>query len=66
VIKIEDFEKAVERLLSEDLAKFRQRFEEFEARIFDDKIAREAKSGKLDKLLAEARANHKAGRRKDF
>jgi hypothetical protein len=60
--KIEDIEKAVERLSSEELAKFRQWFEEFDARISDDKIARDAKSGKLDKLLAEARASREAGR----
>jgi hypothetical protein len=64
--KIEDIEKAVEHLSSEDLAKFRQWFEEFDARVFDGKIARDAKSGKLDELLAEARVNHKAGRRKDL
>ena len=64
--KIEDIEKAVERLSSEDLANFRQWFEEFDARIFDDKIVQDAKSGKLDRLLAEARANHKAGRRNDL
>ena len=64
--KIKDIEKAVERLSSEDLAKFRRWFEEFDARIFDDKIERDAKSGKLDRLLAEARANHTAGRRKDL
>lgn len=64
--KIEDIEKAVEGLSSEELAKFRRWFEEFDARVFDDKIARDAKSGKLDKLLAEARANHNAGRRKNL
>jgi len=61
--KIEDIEKAVEQLSPEDLAMFREWFEEFEARLFDDKIERDAKAGKLDKLIAEARANHEAGRR---
>ena len=61
--KIEDIEKAVEHLSPEDLAKFREWFEEFEARLFDDKIERDAKVGKLDKLIADARANHAAGRR---
>jgi hypothetical protein len=64
--KIEDIEKAVEHLSPEDLAKFREWFEEFEARLFDDKIERDAKAGKLDKLIAEARANHAAGRREEF
>lgn len=48
----------IEQLFPEDLAKFRAWFEEFDA-----KIERDAKAGKLDKLMAEARANHEAGRR---
>jgi hypothetical protein len=36
--KIEDIEKAVEQLSPEDLAKFRERFEVFDARAFDEKI----------------------------
>jgi hypothetical protein len=64
--KIEDIEKAVERLSPADLAKFRAWFEEFEAGVFDAKIERDAKAGKLDRLVAQARANHKAGRREEF
>ncbi|MGH7552015.1 MAG: hypothetical protein ACREMQ_03200 [Longimicrobiales bacterium] len=64
--KIEDIEKAVERLSPEELAKFREWFEEFEERRFDERIARDAKAGKLDRLMAEARANHEAGRREEF
>ena len=64
--KIEDIEKAVEQLSPEDLAKFRAWFEEFDARVFDAKIERDAKAGKLDKLMADARANHAAGRREEF
>ncbi len=64
--KVEDIEKAVEQLTPEDLARFRAWFEEFEARAFDDKIERDAKAGKLDRLIAEARANHAAGRREEF
>jgi hypothetical protein len=61
--RIEDIEKAVEQLSPQDLAKFREWFEEFDARLFDAKIERDAKAGKLDTLMAEARANHDAGRR---
>jgi hypothetical protein len=63
--KIEEIEKAVERLSPEELAKFREWFEDFEERRFE-KIARDAKAGKLDKLMAEARANHEVGRREEF
>jgi hypothetical protein len=64
--RIEDIEKAVEQLSPEELARFRAWFEEFDARLFDEKIERDAKAGKLDKLIAEARANHAAGRREEF
>jgi hypothetical protein len=64
--KIEDIEKAVEQLSPEELAKFRAWFEEFDAHLFDAKIERDAKAGKLDKLAAEARDNHAVGRREEF
>ena len=63
---IEDLEKAVAKLPPDDLARFRAWFEEFEAARFDGKIERDAKAGKLDKLIAEARANHEAGQREEF
>jgi hypothetical protein len=64
--KIEEIETAVEQLSPEDLAKFRAWFEEFDARLFDAKIERDAKVGKLDQLMGEARANHGAGRREEM
>jgi hypothetical protein len=64
--KIEDIENAIEQLSPEDLAKFRAWFEAFDARVFDEKIERDAKSGKLDEVMADARANHAAGRREKF
>ena len=64
--KIEDIEKAVEQLPPEELARFRAWFEEFDARLFDERIERDAEAGKLDELIAEARANHEAGRREEF
>jgi hypothetical protein len=59
--KIEEIEKAVEQLPPEGLAKFRAWFQEFDARVLDEKVERDAKAGKLDKLMVEARANHAAG-----
>jgi hypothetical protein len=34
--------------------------------MFDEQIERDAKVGKLDKLIAKARENHNAGRREEF
>ena len=64
--KIEDIEQAIEQLSPAELAKFRLWFETFEERLFDAKIEGDAKAGKLDKLMAEARANHDAGRGEEF
>lgn len=64
--KIEDIEKAVERLSPEELARFRAWFEEFDARMFDEKVARDSRSGTRDKVMAEAQASHEAGRRDGF
>jgi hypothetical protein len=64
--KLEDIEKAIAELPPDDLAKLRDWLDQLDARLFDEKIERDAKSGKLDKLIAEARANHKAGRRREI
>jgi hypothetical protein len=61
--KIEDIEKAVEQLSPQELARFRAWFEAFGARVSDAKIERDAHAGKLNKLIADACANHEAGRR---
>ena len=64
--KIEDIEKLVEQLSPDDLSRFRAWFEELDSRLFDAKIARDAKAGKLGLLMADARANHEAGRGEEF
>jgi hypothetical protein len=64
--KVEDIEKAIEQLPPEELARLRAWLEEFEARRFDEQIERDAKAGKLDKLIAEARANQRAGLGEEF
>jgi hypothetical protein len=50
---VEDIEKAVAKLTPEQLAKFRAWFDEFDARLFDARIERDAKSGKLDGLAED-------------
>lgn len=63
---IEDIEKAITKLTPEQVAKLRDWFDEFQARIFDEQIERDAKAGKLDRLMEKARENHNAGRREEF
>ena len=60
--KLEDITKAVEQLSPEELAQFRDWFEELQARLWDEQIERDMKAGKLDFLLDEAEAEHDAGK----
>jgi len=63
--KLEDIEKAIARLSVEDVARLRAWLDEFEGRLLDDMIERDAKRGrrgKLAGLAAEALADHKSGR----
>jgi hypothetical protein len=63
--KLEDIEKAITLLSAEDVAKLRDWLEEFEGRLLDERIERDARAGrrgKLAKLAAEALADHKADR----
>jgi hypothetical protein len=63
---VEDIENAAATRTPEQLAKFRAWFEEYDARLFDERIERDAKAGKLDALVSNARANHRTGRREKF
>jgi len=64
--KLEQIQSPIEELSTEDIAKLRQWLDELDERLFDEKIERDAKAGKLDKLADEARANLKAGRGEEF
>jgi hypothetical protein len=64
--KIEHIEQAIEQLSAEEMAQLRAFFDELEERRFDEAIERGAKSGKLDKLMAEAKAEMDAGIGEDF
>jgi hypothetical protein len=59
---LSDLEKAVAKLPPDELARFRAWFEQFDAARFDEKIERDAKAGKLDRLgdaaLDEFRKGH--------
>jgi hypothetical protein len=59
--KIEQIQSTIEKLSPEEIAELRAWLDELDARLFDEKIERDAKAGKLDKLADEARANLKAG-----
>jgi hypothetical protein len=63
---VEEIETAVAKLPPEELAAFRAWFEAFDAARFDEKIERDAVSGKLDRLADHALAGHRAGRTREL
>jgi hypothetical protein len=62
---LEDIEKAITELPTDQLAKFRAWFEEFEAARFDRRIERDV-AGKLDQLAEQALADFRAGRAREL
>jgi hypothetical protein len=63
---IEDIEKAVADLPPQELAAFRAWFEAFDATRFDEKIERDAASGKFDRLADQAVADYRTGRAREL
>ena len=59
---LEQLEETVAKLPPEQIARFREWFQEFDAEIFDAKIADDADAGRFDELANAAIADHQAGR----
>ena len=59
---VEKLELLVKSLSPEELAKFREWFAEFDAQIWDRQIEADAAAGKLDRLIEESMADHRAGK----
>jgi hypothetical protein len=60
--KLEQIETAIAALAERDLAAFRRWFEKFDAARWDKQIERDSQSGKLDRLLKRAKAEHRKGK----
>ena len=56
--ELEELEKRIRNLPAAELAKFRAWFVEFDHLLWDKQIESDVKSGKLDRLLNEARADY--------
>jgi len=63
---VQEIEQAVSRLSLQDLARFREWFEEFDAKLWDKQFEQDAKSGKLDHLANQAIADFRAGKYKEL
>ncbi|TIR17870.1 MAG: hypothetical protein E5X34_23070 [Mesorhizobium sp.] len=64
--KLEQIEKSVAELSPEELKAFAAWFEALQADLWDKQIEADVKAGRLDKLLAEARAEIAAGKLRDL
>jgi hypothetical protein len=60
--KLEQIEKSVAELSPAEMRKFVRWLEEYREAEWDRRIEADAKAGKLDKFIAEARAEIKAGK----
>jgi hypothetical protein len=58
---ITELEQAVTQLSEEELIRFRAWFDEYYAEMWDKQIEQDAKSGRLDNLLAKVDEEYKAG-----
>ena len=61
-MSVEELEKAIAKLPSDELALFSAWFEKFTADAWDRQMEADAKNGKLDKFAQEALEDVKAGR----
>ncbi len=59
---LQELQRAVARLSPDELARFREWFEEFDAKIWDQQFETDARSGKLDRVADQAIADFRAGR----
>jgi len=59
---LSDLEKAVSNLPPDQLAKFRDWFEAFDSARFDQKIERDTKAGKFDRLAEQALTDFRQSR----
>jgi hypothetical protein len=61
-MSVEELEKAVTKLSSQERARLMKLLEEMDAAEWDRQIEADAKNGKLDKLVEKSEADFRAGR----
>ena len=59
---VKEIESAVEHLPPKDLSQFRSWFEAFESASWDRQFEADARNGRLESLVNEARAEYKTGK----
>ncbi len=63
---IQEIQSVVSQLSTEQLARFRDWFDEFDAKAWDKQFEKDVKSGKLDRLANQVIADFRAGKCKEL
>lgn len=63
---VQEIEKAIEHLPADEFFKLGEWFDDQRERLWDERIARDAQTGRLDFLIEEARAARKSGTLRPF
>ncbi len=63
---LEELKWVVAHLSHEDLARFREWFEEFDAALWDQEFERDVREGRLDKVAEQAIKDFRQGRYKEL
>ncbi len=63
---VQELRLAVTQLSADELARFREWFDEFDAKAWDKQFEEDVKSGKLDRLANQAIADFRAGKCKEL
>lgn len=61
-MSVKDIEKAITQLPRSEVAELSQWFEEFQAQVWDEQIARDSKAGRFDNLIKQAKVEYGADR----
>lgn len=64
--QVDDIKTAIERLWKEELSQLLGWLAEIEGQRFDERIERDAASGKLDRLIERAKASYASGLARKF
>ncbi len=66
VLTLKELEKAVAKLSPDQLSAFREWFQQYDMDEWDRQIARDGESGKLDKLIEQAKRDYAEGRGREL
>jgi len=63
---VAEIEQAIEKLDPKEIRRVGDWLDELRERLFDNQIDADAKAGRLDKMIAKAKADYRAGKARPF